>query len=125
MYFYPYQTTPFLQQLQQPAQSIQYVNGKQGAESYQMAANSSVILMDSNLPKFYMKQTDASGIATIRAYDFVEAEEERPEEYVTKKEFESFKAKLKGAKNESTYDVRKQHNDDAGHGSNDARREPI
>ena len=123
MYFYPYQSAPFLQQLQQPQQGIQYVNGKQGAESYQMAANSSVVLMDSNLPKFYMKQTDASGIATIRSYDFTESEEDRPVEYVTKKEFESFKEKLKGAKNESTYDARKQQYDAPGHGSNDARRE--
>lgn len=82
-------------------QSIQYVNGKQSAESYQMPANSSVILMDSNLPRFYMKQTDASGLATIRSYDFKETEEEKPAEYVTKSEFESFKEEMKGAIHES------------------------
>ena len=108
---YPYQT-PYLPQmppLQVPqTQTIQYVSDKQSAETYQMAANSSVILMDSNLPRFYMKQTDASGKATIRAYDFKEAEEEKPAEYVTKAEFESFKAKLKGERHESINDVRKQ-----------------
>lgn len=48
-----------------------------------------------------MKQTDASGIATVRAYDFKEAEEDRPAEYVTKSEFETFKAEMKGVKDES------------------------
>ena len=98
---YPYQTTPFLSQ----PQNIQYVNGKQSADSYQMPANSSVILMDSNLPRFYMKQTDASGMATIKSYDFQETEEEKPTEYVTKQEFEKFKASMKGAKHESSNDA--------------------
>ena len=65
--YYPFQT-PLIPQ--QQAQTIQYVNGKQSAESYQMPVNSSVVLMDSNMARFYMKQTDASGVATIKAYDF-------------------------------------------------------
>jgi hypothetical protein len=94
---YPFQS-PYLSQ---PTQNIQYVNGRQSAESYQMPANSSVILMDSGKARFYMKQTDASGMATVRAYDFKEAVEEKPTEYVTKSEFESFKAEVKGVKDES------------------------
>ena len=108
---YPIYPSPY-QQLVAPQaqpQSIQYVNGKQSAESYQIPANSSVILMDSNTSRFYMKQTDASGMATIRSYDFKETEDEKPVEYVTKAEFEKFKANLKGARNnESSNDVRKQ-----------------
>ena len=88
----------------QPTQ-IQYVNNKQSAESYQMPVNSSVILMDSNLPRFYMKQTDASGVATIKSYDFKETEDEKPVEYVTKAEFEKFKASVKGGRHESTNDA--------------------
>lgn len=99
-------TIPQMPQLQQ--QTIQYVNGKQSAESYQMPANSSVILMDSNTNKFYLKQTDASGIATIRTYDFRESKDDKPAEYVTKSEFEQFKAKLKGGRNESFNDVKQQ-----------------
>ena len=86
--------------LSQPTQSIQYVNGRQSADSYPMTPNSSVILMDSSLPRFYLKQTDASGMATIKAYDFKEVEEDKPTEYVTKSEFETFKAKLKGVQDE-------------------------
>ena len=111
MYPYDLNSAPYLPQfpMQQPSQSIQYVNDRQSAEAYQMTANSSVILMDSNLPRFYMKQTDASGKATIKSYDFKETEEAKPAEYVTKEEFEAFKAKMKGVnRNESTHDARKQ-----------------
>ena len=114
--YYPPMQSPFLQQMPQSqpvpmqiqGQSVQipYVNGKQSAESYQMPASSSVILMDSNSAKFYLKQTDASGQATIKTYDFTESEEDKPKEYVTKEEFESFKEGLKGVKhNESANDA--------------------
>ena len=98
---FPYQATPLMQQ----SQTIQYVNGKQSAEAYQMPVNSSVILMDSNKARFYMKQTDASGVATIKAYDFTESEEDKPKEYVTKQEFEAFKAKMKGGRHEPVNDA--------------------
>lgn len=101
---YPFQNTPYLSQ---QAQNIQYVNGKQSAESYQLPANSSVVLMDSNCARFYLKKTDASGLATVKAYDFKEVEEEKPQEYVTKAEFDKFKASMKGVKHESTNDARK------------------
>ena len=110
--------------LSQPTQNIQYVNGRQSVDSFPMTPNSSVILMDSNLARFYIKQTDASNMATIKAYDFTEVEEEKPTEYVTKAEFETFKEKLKGAgRNESSNDARerKQQHDDASHGRDDAR----
>ena len=107
MYPYPFQTTPYLAQLPQ-TQSIQYVNDRKSAEAYQMGAGSSVILMDANQPRFYLKQTDASGVASIREYDFKEAEQEKPVEYVTRSEFEKFKANLKGGnKNEPANDARK------------------
>ena len=106
--YYPYQQTPYLSQLRQQPQGIQYVNNRQSAEAYQLPPNSSVILMDSNQARFYMKQTDASGLATIKAYDFKEAKEEKPEEYVTKAEFEKFKATMKGGHHESANDARKQ-----------------
>ena len=99
---FPYQATP---PLLQQTQTIQYVKDKQSAEAYQMPVNSSVILMDSNQARFYMKQTDASGVATIKAYDFKEAEDEKPKEYVTKQEFEAFKAKMKGGRHESSNDA--------------------
>ena len=100
----PYQTpAQFMPPIQmpQPQQSIQYVNGKASAESYQMPNNSSVILMDSEQSRFYIKMTDAAGVATVKSYDFKETEAEKPKEYVTKEEFESFKASMKGGRHES------------------------
>ena len=110
MYLNPYQPQ-FMPQIQVPQpqpQSIQYVNDIKSAEAFQMPPNSSAILMDANLSRFYMKQTDASGVATIKSYDFKEAEAEKAPEYVTKAEFEKFKQTMKGARHESSNDVRKQ-----------------
>ena len=107
MSYYPPLQNPFMMQMPQivpqaQQQQIQYVNDRSSVDSYQLPANSSVILMDSNLPRFYVKQTDASGIATVKSYDFKETEKEKPKEYVTKEEFESFKAGLKkGERHES------------------------
>lgn len=78
-------------QMQQSVQ-IQFVKGIEGAKAYNIPASSSVILMDSNDPVFYMKTTDANGIETVKAYDFTERETASPEaaldKYVLKSDFE-------------------------------------
>lgn len=109
MSYYPPMQSPFMMpqipqimpQVPPQQQTVQYVNDRASVDSYQLPANSSVILMDSNLPRFYLKQTDASGMATVKSYDFKETEKEKPKEYVTKEEFESFKASMKGGRHES------------------------
>lgn len=121
----PY-AVPQIPQLQ--TQSIQYVNNRASAESFQMLPNTSIVLMDANLPRFYLKQTDASGISTIKAYDFKEVEEDKPTEYVTKSEFENFKAEVKGGNAyESVDDARKreQRHDDASVRGYDEGRKPA
>lgn len=72
---------------QQPKDDIKFVNGVESAMAYQMPPNSKALLMDQNIPRFYIKQTDASGMSTIKAYDFVEAVEQK-QEFITKAEFE-------------------------------------
>lgn len=77
--------------------NIQFVNGRQSAEAYFMPPNSKVILMDQDLPRFYLKETDASGMAKITTYDFHEVEDNsavvQPNaDYLTRKEFEEWKA---------------------------------
>ena len=78
-------------QMQQSVQ-IQFVKGTEGARAYNIPASSSVILMDSNDPVFYMKTTDANGIETVKAYDFTERETTTPEsaldKFVLKTDFE-------------------------------------
>lgn len=78
-----------LQQPQQaiaPQQTIQYTNGKSGAEAYQMAPNSSAILMDSSNPIFYLKMSDANGLCTIRTFEFKEKIEKKQEDVFASKE---------------------------------------
>ena len=47
------------------------VNGMNGANAYQIGVNSSVLLLDTNLPIVYLKQTDGGGYATVSAFDLV------------------------------------------------------
>lgn len=73
---------------------IQFVNGKPGAESFMMPPNSRMILMDADLPRFYLKEVDAAGLYRITAYEFQEVKEPPPAEYITRQEFEEWKAML-------------------------------
>lgn len=91
---YPSILTPTIPNMQTPVQGIQYVNGRASVDSIQLPPNSSGIYVDSNVTKFYTKHTDASGAAVIKEFDFTESVPKPPAEYVTKEEFESFKAEL-------------------------------
>lgn len=86
---------PFQQQ-QGGNTQIQYVNGFESVNAFQMAPNSKALLMDSNLPRFYVKTTDAAGMATIKVFEFHECVEQKPEPmnpemFVTRQEFEELK----------------------------------
>ena len=127
--FYPFQNGLIQPQLQIPTQSqaqaqtqsIQYVSGAQDVEPLYLPPNSSAVYLDSNGQKFYTKHTDANGTATIKSFDYKESEEDKPVEYVTKAEFEKFKANInKGVRHEqSTNEPRKQQNSNAGSRGND------
>ena len=80
----------------QQAPTIQYVDGQQGAEQINLPPNSSGVYLDNNGKDMYIKQTDANGTVTIKACEYREKQKEKPKEYVTKEEFEKFKAGLKG-----------------------------
>ena len=72
------------------------VTGLDGAKAYQMAANSTVALFDSNEDIMYVKTTDGAGFGTIRAFSFSEIDlsataKPTPTEYVTKDEFEKLR----------------------------------
>lgn len=58
---------------QPPQRQIESVTGRQSAEAYQLAPNSSAILLDSTRDRFYVVRSDASGYRTVEAYDFVKA----------------------------------------------------
>lgn len=94
---------PYQAQMQQPQQpnELQFVNGRESVDMYPMPPNSKVILMDSNMPRFYLKETDASGMARVATYDFTPANEKPVEEYVTRQEFEDWKAKYESLNEQS------------------------
>lgn len=54
--------------------NITFVNGIEGAKAFQIRPNQSVILMDSDNSKFYVKSTDNLGVAKISSYSFTEDE---------------------------------------------------
>jgi hypothetical protein len=75
---------------------ISYVNGLAGAKGYSMPPNTTMFLMDSDAPQFYVKVSDHNGMCTIKAYKFEEIQDNGGAEgqkvdmsvYVTKQEFE-------------------------------------
>ena len=58
------------------------------------------MFLDETNKKIYKKSVDASGSAIIESLSYTVDEEEKPKEYVTKEEFEAFKANIRGLRNE-------------------------
>lgn len=83
---------------QEPTQSLIRVNGIEGAKAYQMNANSTVALFDSNNDIMYVKTTDGAGFPSIRTFNFVEIKQNEKssgsQDYISRQEFEEFKKEL-------------------------------
>lgn len=62
-YYNPYQQMNFGQR-----QEVIRVNGQAGAEAYQLAPNSSALLLDENNPLVWLVQTDGAGYKTVSPY---------------------------------------------------------
>lgn len=80
---------------QQTAPGLIQVTGLEGAKAYPLAPNSEAALFDAGRDVFYVKRTDAGGYPTIAAYEFKPLQETAPSaqpEYVTREEFEEWKA---------------------------------
>lgn len=62
-----------MQPTQTQAQSnIIWVKGKENARSMQLNPNSTVVLLDSQVGKFYIKTTDDIGLGKLRVFNYVE-----------------------------------------------------
>lgn len=93
---------PMMQQPQvQPIQQggVQWVRSEMEARNFMVAPNSAVALWDSSAPRVYLKQADASGKPSLKAYDLVERAEtpvNAPNtpavSYVTRTEFDELAA---------------------------------
>ena len=75
--------------------------GIENAKTFPIAPNSTVLLMDSEAPKFYIKTSDMNGMCNLETYKFekyVDQMTRTPEpnldNYVTKDEFNAAIAKL-------------------------------
>lgn len=59
-------------------QDIIRVNGRAGAETFQMMPNSSVLLLDETAPIVWLAQTDGAGYKTLSPYSITPYEPEKP-----------------------------------------------
>ena len=118
-YYAPYQSQ-YYTQLQQsyspqmPAQnqqsnqnSIIWIQGEQAAKSYMVAPNTTVLLMDSESQRFYLKSSDASGMPQpLRVFEYTETTQTvKPKEdapavdfsaFATRAEFDAFRNEIQG-----------------------------
>lgn len=92
------------QQVPQTNQGILWVQGEAGAKSYLVAPNTSVLLMDSEESRFFIKTTDNTGMPTLRTFVYQEVtgapqntqkqtEENLDDKYVTRKEYNDLRGK--------------------------------
>lgn len=117
-YYNPYQVQYANQmQMQQPVMPVQaqqqqnnnsliWVQGETGAKSYLVAPNSTVLLMDSENQRFYLKSSDASGMPLpLRIFEYTEKAQNASNNasvaqtmdlssYATKAELETFKNEI-------------------------------
>ena len=56
----------------QPKNSILWVQGEAGAKSFIVGAGQTVLLMDSEADKFYIKSADMSGMPSLRVFSYSE-----------------------------------------------------
>lgn len=92
-----------VQQPQQNNSGILWVSGEVGAKSYLVAPGTSVLLMDSESEKFYIKSTDVSGMPQpLRTFEYHEIGSQMPpkqpvqnmdSKYVTRQEYDDLKGK--------------------------------
>ena len=105
--YMPQQNVPQIRQPQPTQQSgLTWVQGLSGAKSYMASPGSSVLLMDSEAQRFYIKSADAAGMPLpLRIFEFTEVKENNGQstfannaqvDYITREEFEKRISELKG-----------------------------
>ena len=79
--FNPYQMNPaYANQISNNLRTVNTyqiikVNGRGGADAFQMPPNSQTLLLDETQPILWLKQTDGAGYPTVTAYDIKPHEE--------------------------------------------------
>ena len=78
-----------------------WVQGEAGAKAYLVVPGSTVMLMDSEAMRFYLKSADASGVPSLRIFEYNEVSHGTPaiqqlatnEQFITRTELEKFTAR--------------------------------
>lgn len=109
---YPYQdqlnqlrTAPMYPQPMQARQDptgLNWVQGEAGAKSWFVAPGATVLLMDSESMRFYLKSADANGVPAMRTFSYSEVGQQLPKQqeaapepkFVTVEEFSAFKTEI-------------------------------
>lgn len=92
-----------MQQVPQTNQGLLWVQGEAGAKSYLVAPNTTVLLMDSEVSRFYLKSTDNTGMPKLRTFEYKEVAQNIPQgqteppedldtKYVTREEYNALRA---------------------------------
>lgn len=68
----PMQTQPMQYQPQRQETGLNWVQGEAGAKSWFITPGSTVLLMDSEAQRFYLKSADPSGIPSMRTFEYTE-----------------------------------------------------
>lgn len=99
-----YQMQPAMQSVPQTNQGLLWVQGEAGAKSYLVAPNTTVLLMDSEGSRFYLKSTDNTGMPSLRVFEYSEVSQNATQDsnsdqfnfddkYVTRKEYDGLQEK--------------------------------
>ena len=76
---------------------LNWVQGEAGAKSWFVAPGATVLLMDSENQRFYLKSADMNGVPAMRTFEYSEVGAQKPQEvqqtanFVTVEEFTEFK----------------------------------
>ena len=84
--------------LQSQSNGILWVQGESGAKSWMVSPGSTVLLMDSESERFYVKSADNAGMPTMKVYEYYELDESQASDKgdsATRKEFDEIWEKLK------------------------------
>mgnify|MGYP007062346300 CR=1 FL=1 len=95
-----------MQQASQPPQTNQgilWVQGESAARSYLVAPNSTVLLMDSETNRFYLKSANNAGMPSMQIFEYSEVTQNAPQssqsvsnnlddKYVTREEYSQLQA---------------------------------
>ena len=91
-----FQPQPLMQQ-PRPDQSLNWVQGEAGAKSWYITPGSTVLLMDSEAMRFYLKSADMNGVPAMRTFEYHEVGTQPAQEpalaanFVTAETFNSFR----------------------------------